>query len=318
MDLTNGLKKLMGGSVVVDKKTEILITIPPYAPYIKKATEHSSVTGVRVNTVMPIKESLKEMIQRISSVVAPKDLWIDLKCRQLRVTNYATVPFSHLEVSHPFTVDTPVTAYFHDGLEAATVASVDGNKIIMLDGPQRIVGPGESINIMSPSLVINGYFTQKDLDYIAAAKEVGIHKYMLSYVESGKDIDALLNLDPKAEAILKIESVKGLKFVREVYPSYKDRAKLMAARGDLFVEVGKPHYILRALKEIVKVDPDAIAASRLFPSLRTDLVPVCSEITDVGYLSEIGYHRFMVGDDVCFHEQSLMSALNLIQACTSR
>lgn len=291
-----------------------IVTIPPYAPYIKKVARHSAVEGVRLNTVMPIKESLEEMMQRVSKELYGKDFWIDLKCRQIRVTNYASVPYEHLEISHDIKVDTPVTAYFHDGTEEATIARIDGRKIIMLDGPKRVVGPGESINIPHPSLEISGYFTEKDKEYITAAKNSGLHKYMLSYVEQESDITSLLELDDKAEIVAKIESPKGLEFVDSVYPKYKDNVRLMAARGDLYVEVGRPHRILSAVKKIVKANPNAIAASRIFPSLKQNPVPVCSEISDVGYLMEIGYKTAMIGDDVCFNEHSVLSALNLLEA----
>ncbi len=293
---------------------EAIVTIPPYAPYIRKIARHPIVSGVRLNTVMPVKESLEDLLTRIKDEISGKDLWIDLKCRQVRVTNYASVPYEYIEISHDIDVNTPTTAYFSDGSEEATIARVDGRKIIMLDGPKRIVGPGESINIPDASLKIKGYLTDQDKRYIEAACKTGLNKYMLSYVEEDSDITDLLDLDNSASVLAKIESRKGLKWVDANYAKHKERVSLMAARGDLYVELKRPHQILGAVKSIISADKNAVLASRIFPSLRNNPVPVCSEISDIGYLTEIGYRRYMIGDDVCFNENSVMSALNLLEA----
>ena len=291
-----------------------IITIPPYAPYIKEVARHPLVSGVRINTVMPIKESLEDMLERIRNDVGDKDVWLDLKTRQIRVTNYATTPYQHLEISHDIKVDTPTTAYFSDGNEEATIAQVDGRKIIMLDGPKRVVGPGESINIPHPSLTIEGYLTDTDKAYIEAAQKVGSHDYMLSYVEQPDDVSQVLRLDSEANILAKIESRRGLEFVKTAYGQHGDKVHLMAARGDLYVEVGRPHKIIRAVKDIVKKDPNAVLASRIFPSLQRSPIPCSQDISDMGYMLEIGYKRFMIGDDICFRKESVISALNLLDA----
>ncbi|MFA6461900.1 MAG: hypothetical protein WCV90_06555 [Candidatus Woesearchaeota archaeon] len=325
-----------------------IVTIPPYAPYLKSIAEHPIVEGFRLNTVMPLKESLEDALLRIKDCAGDKPVWIDLKCRQIRINRgefydspkeptiievdgkkivldpsnpksygqLRTPPWSVIEIDHEIELDTskPVKCYFNDGHQSAYIVKVDGNKLIMLDGPQRVVGGGESINILHPSLKIKGYFTPRDLEYIEAAKKVGMHDYMLSYVEKSSDLSDLLERDPLARPVAKIESQPGLEFVTNDYQDWRSRVRLMAARGDLYVEVGKPHQILQATRQIVDADPRAIAASRILGSLKQGYVPDCSDITDIGYLREIGYKRIMVGDDLCFKEEALFSALNLLQA----
>jgi hypothetical protein len=291
-----------------------IVTIPPYAPYIGEVAKHPFVSGVRINTVMPIKEPLEEMLNRIKGEVGDKDVWLDLKARQIRVTNFASSPYQHLEISHNIKVDTPVTAYFSDGEEEATIARVDGKRIIMLDGPKRVVGPGESINIPDESLSIEGFLTDKDKEYVAAAKKVGIHTYMLSYVEEKSDVTDFLKRDPDAQILAKIESRKGLDFAKNVYSGFGDNVNLMTARGDLYVEVKRPHLIVNAVKTIAAKDSNAVLASRLFPSLRSNRVPCAQDISDASYMLDIGYKRFMIGDDICFNRESLLSALNILDA----
>lgn len=286
-----------------------IVTIPPYASFVDEAAAHPLVSGLRLNTVMPLRESRQEALERLSKFRQP--LWVDLKGRQLRVTEPAMPPFTEIKLSHAVKVQTPVDAYFSDGNERARVAAVDGNRLIMEDGPRRMVGPGESVNIVHPSLEIEGTLTETDRAYLAAMKELGLTKVMLSYVESTADVDEVKSLLPNAEVVLKIETQKGLDFARKEKSGH---GQLMAARGDLYVEVLRPHKIIPALKTVIQADPRAIAASRILDSLAWTPIPVSADISDAAFLMEIGYRTFMLGDQVCMKRDSVMEALNLLQA----
>ncbi|MBT3297571.1 hypothetical protein HN385_01460 [archaeon] len=288
-----------------------IVTIPPYAPFIEEVVNHPIVSGLRLNTVMPTKGSLEELLKQLQDKANGKDLWIDLKYRQLRVKNYGIPPFTEIELTHNIDVDTPVTAYFSDGKERAKILEVDGNRLIMQDGPKRMVGPGESINIVHPSLNVEGHFTKTDLKYIEAAEKVGLKTYMLSFVESVDDVTRLKEKVSDAIIVAKIESQKGMGYVRNVW---KDESRLMAARGDLFVELEMPHYVTKAVEEIVMKDNNAIVASRIFPSLSYSLEPSCNDIGDVDNLIRMGYQNFMLGDDICMKRDSVISGLNLLKA----
>ncbi|MBI4918688.1 hypothetical protein HY837_02070 [archaeon] len=291
--------------------TKAIVTVPPYAPFIREVSRHPIVSGIRLNTVMPVKEPLEEVLKKLQDQSEGKPIWIDLKGRQLRTVGYATAPFTDVKISHKISVDTPVTAYFGNGREHATLASVDGDRLIFLDGPKRVVGPGESINIPESSLKIEGSLTGTDLEYISAAKKLGMHNYMLSFVESYSDIEELKKLDDKANIVAKIESVKGIDFVKN---DYKNEFRLMAARGDLYIEVERPHKVLKALETIVGKDPKAIVASRILSSMATSAEPSCEDITDVAYLIKTGYRTVMLGDEVCLKRESVIGALNLLEA----
>ncbi len=293
----------------------VIVTIPPYAPFIDEVVDHPAVSGLRLNTVMPTKGKLEDTLKMLQDKVKDKDLWIDLKCRQLRVKNFGVPPFTEIELTHQIEVETPVTAYFSDGNERATVLEADQNRLIMQEGPQRVIGPGESVNIIHPSLKISGYLTETDEEYISAAKEVGLHNYMLSFVERPEDSNKLKELDPEAEIVEKIESIKGILYADK---HWKNGTRLMAARGDLYIEVKKPHYITRAVERIVKKDSNAIVASRIMGSFAHSLEPSCSDIGDVDNLLRMGYRTLMLGDDVCMRRNSVMSALNLLQAMSER
>lgn len=326
-------------SQVITMSIQTIVTIPPYAPFIREVVRHKSVSGLRLNTVMPVKESeqLEDMLKRLddeTKKAGNKELWIDLKCRQLRVKEYWVPPYTKIRISHNIKVETPVTAYFSDGNEHATVVEVDGDGLIMLEGPKRVVGPGESINIIHPSLSIEGFLTDTDKRYIEAACKVGIHNYMLSFTETQDDIETLYKLDGDANAVAKIESRKGMDYVKNEWgkdnedKSVKQNAvitnqslmksRLMAARGDLYIELSKPHEIIDAVETIIKTDPNAIVASRIFNSFSHSLEPTCNDIGDVDNLLRMGYKTFMLGDDICMRRESVMSALNLFSAMAER
>lgn len=290
-----------------------IVTVPPYASFIDEIAAHPLVSGLRLNTVMPLRESKRDVLARLSKFKQP--LWVDLKGRQLRVAEPAMPPFTEIKLSHAVKVHTPVDAYFSDGNERVRVAAVDGKRLIMEDGPRRMVGPGESVNIVHPSLQIEGTLTETDREYLAAMKELGLTKVMLSYVESVADVEEVKNLLPNAEVVCKIETQKGLGFARREKSKH---GQLMAARGDLYVEVLQSHKIIPALKDIIQADPNAIVASRILDSLAWTPVPVSADISDIAFLLEIGYRAFMLGDQVCMKRDSAIEALNVLAAISSQ
>ena len=288
---------------------QAIVTAPPYAPFLTEVARHPLVRGLRLNTVMPLKDTITENLERLQALGKP--LWIDLKGRQLRVVGAAIPPYTEVYLSHSIQVHTPTDAFFLDGNEHVRVAAVDGHRLILEDGPRRLIGPGESVNIPHPSLRIEGSLTETDRAYLAAMKSLGMKQVMLSYVERPEDVEEVQQLLPGAEVVLKIESRAGLAFARKYGAKY---GRLMAARGDLFIEVGRPHQVISALREIVKADPQAMVASRIFDSLAFQPVPDSADISDAAFLLSLGYRTFMFGDRICFQQNSILEALNLLEA----
>ncbi len=308
-----------------------LVTAPPYADFLEEVAAHPIVRGLRLNTVMPLKSGPAEALERLSRLGQP--LWVDLKGRQLRVVGAAIPPFTEVFLSHRITVQTPVDAWFADGNERARVVAVDGNRLILEDGPRRLIGPGESVNIPHPSLQIEGTLTESDRAYLAAMKALGLKNVMLSYVESPTDAAEVRELLPGAEILLKIESQRGLAYAKthksspghvstgldkldqrlDNHVSTSLDNHLIAARGDLYIEVVRPHRIVTALREIIQADPQALVASRLFNSLAYRPVPDSADLGDAAFLLSLGYKTFLLGDDICFRRESVLAALNLLE-----
>jgi pyruvate kinase len=286
-----------------------IVTAPPYAPFLDEVANHPLVCGLRLNTVMPVRGGPSEALSRLQTWGQP--LWVDLKGRQLRVVGAAIPPYTEVQVSHPLRVKTPVEAFFADGTECVRVAAVDSDRLILEDGPRRLIGPGESVNIVHPSLEIEGTLTATDRAYLAAMQEMGLTRVMLSYVENPADVAEVQELLPGAEIMVKIETQRGLAYAHQ---SGHSQGRLMAARGDLYVEVLRPHRIIGALRDIIRADPQAIVASRLFDSLAHHPVPSSADLGDVAFLLTLGYRTFMLGDVVCLRRDSVLEALNLLQA----
>ena len=287
---------------------QAIVTAPPYAPFLNEVAAHPLVCGLRLNTVMPLREGPSEALDRLSALGQP--LWIDLKGRQLRVVGAAIPPYTEVHLSHPVRVRTPVDAFFSDGRECVPIAAVDRERIILADGPRRLIGPGESVNIVHPSLKIEGTLTETDRAYLAVMKERGLNRVMLSYVEQPADVDEVEQLLPGAQVMLKIETQRGLDYARQ---HGARQGQLMAARGDLYVEVLQPHRIIGALRDIIAADPQAVVASRILDSLAYDPVPESADIGDIAYLIALGYRTFMLGDIVCLKRETVLAALNLLQ-----
>jgi pyruvate kinase len=286
-----------------------IVTVPPYAPFLADVAAHPLVRGLRLNTVMPLAESQAAVLARLATLGPP--LWVDLKGRQLRTVGAAVPPFTEVRVSHRVRVRTPCDAFFSDGKEHARLLAVDGDRLILEDSPRRFVGPGESVNVVDASLEIEGTLTDVDRLYLDAMRELGLRRLMLSFVECPEDVEEALAALPDAELVLKIESRRGLAFARRHGSAL---GRLMAARGDLYVEVIEPHRIVGAVRAIIEADPTAIAASRILPSLARHPVPECAEISDCAFLLGLGYRTFLLGDEVCLRRDSVIAALNLLQA----
>ena len=221
-----------------------IVTAPPYAPFLDEVAAHPLVCGLRLNTVMPLREGPGEALDRLRALGQP--LWVDLKGRQLRVVGAAIPPYTEVHLSHPVHVRTPVDAFFSDGRECVRVAAADGERIILADGPRRLIGPGESVNIVHPSLEIEGTLTETDRAYLTAMGELGLNRVLISYVESPSDVEEVRRLLPDAEVLLKIETQRGLDYARRHGAS---QGRLVAGRGDLYVEVLRPHRIVGALRD---------------------------------------------------------------------
>jgi len=228
-----------------------------------------------------------------------KRLWIDIKGRQLRIEKWADPTYGDIELNHEISVPTPATIYFR-GDESSTVVGVKGNKVYVDPPPPNALGAGQAINIISPELKIHGeYLTELDKEFIREGRKIGVNRVLLSFVEKNSDITDVTDINPDMHAIgLKIESIKGLKFVYQDYEK-TDKTFLVWARDDMMINIGRNKAnIIKEQKKIIYHDKDTVAASHLFTSLKYGQTPSVSDFADLRLLQLMGYRNFLLSDGI--------------------
>jgi len=292
---------------------ELSVTLWPSFPHFKRFANDKRITGIRLNSAMMSNPELDSELELIKNTSVSNSLFFDVKGRQMRVTE--VIPNKEkliIKLNHPIQVKTPCVVLFKAGADEALLDHLEdnGETLVFDGGPRYKVIPGESLHIRDKSLNIMGnIFTPQELLKIEKVKAAGFKKYFLSYVEKQSDIDQFLELVGKdSEIWLKIESIPGMNFVAKDFKK-KDNLVLVAARGDLFVELDKPHHMIDALRLIIDEDPEACVGSRLLLSVITSPVPSCADLLEIAWLHDVGYHRMMLCDEICLKENLLASAV---------
>ncbi len=282
----------------------LIVSLPPthQEKLLKKVITHPQVRGVRYNTGMSSAYEPLETVRRIQRLAAPlgKPVFIDLKGKQLRVTEWANLPEGPIVLNHKIKVQMPARVFFRGDNPCKLKEVVDGNKIYVDPLPKAPVGRGQAVNILSAKLEIEGGLLAPDYAYIESALREGITNFMLSFVESLNDVRELENALGKYAATssicLKIESKAGIDFTRETSAALLKPYRLMAARDDLMIHIGAQK-MPGALKTIIKKDPTAICASRLLMGLENGAVSM-ADVSDLEYMKILGYSRFMLSDGI--------------------
>ncbi len=297
---------------------ELYCTLLPSMDHFGKFADDPRLRGVRLNTPMLSLDDLQTEFDLLKVGPDPGQVFFDVKGRQVRVIE--VVPFDdHLEVmiNHPIAANPGSLVLFKAGGDPVLLQSVadDGYRLIFDGGPYYKVKPGESFHVVDPSFRQGGVlFNDWERARIELAKQAGINRWLLSYTESQRDVDEFLELvGDSAEVWLKIENNKGLAYVEQSFVK-RDGISLIAARGDLYVELRPKPSILQALQMILEKDPEAIAGSRILLSVINDLEPSCADLSEVAWLREIGYRRFMLCDELCLHGDMLLRAVDAFEA----
>lgn len=306
----------------VPKKLDLMATLWPSMPHFAEFALDPRLSGIRLNQPMVSLSDLAQELTLLRNTPTTVPLWYDIKSRQLRVAEVHDNP-TCLEVTlnHPISLDvnpstTKVPVLLKSGSDFAYLRSIsdDGRRLLFKPGaqygPQFEVVPGDSLCIRNAGLSIQGpLFIDQELEKIEMLKVAGFTRFFLSYVESEKDVTEFLDLvGYDAEVMLKIESLKGLDYVAHGFKP-RPNVRLMAARGDLYVEIDKAHQIMDALRLIVEKDPTACLGSRIFLSLGLHPEPECADFLELAWLYDIGYSTMMLCDHVCLNDETLSIAV---------
>lgn len=334
------------------RNMQLIVTLwpGPEFPHFERFANDDRLSGVRMNSAKVSSEQFTGALDEIRSIFRYKNqLGFDVKGRQLRITDVKMCD-DHLEVviNHPIRVDLPTPVLFKGAIDEARLVRIedDGRRLIFDDFPEFMVEPGESIHIHHPSLISWGsQFTDSELLKLEIARDAGFKVVYLSYVQNQRDVDQCREIVGRDVLIrLKIEDKKGLEYVANEFRK-KDNLELMAARGDLVVEVKRLSAIVPAMKLIIEKDPEACAASRILLSVQTPQLSQCkravryalkhhpseekaaeimnylfapqpascADFCELTWLADIGYRKFMLCDELCLHENLLEEAINAFE-----
>jgi len=274
---------------------------------------HPRVSAVRFNTGVSSPNTSYETLSQLK-VRTTKPIWIDLKCRQLRVINWCTPYYGEVELNHNIEVELPAEIYFR-GVGWTDIKAVKNNKVYLKHPPQQAIGKGQSVNISSNFMQIKGYFTEDDLKYIAAAQSLRMKHFMLSFYEGEDDLRIFKNQLKDVEGVnvgLKIESQKGVEALNDYFPS--EGTTLVVARDDMFTNLKEnPIPILSLYEKCIELDKNSIVASGFFSGLENKGICV-SDISDIHLLHLMGYKNFMFSDGICLrHFREAVSVLELYE-----
>ena len=301
---------------------ELMVTLWPSFPHFPRFARDARLSGIRLNSAMMSHPELDQELERIAAFGPSVPLWFDVKARQPRIAEILPSPDRLVvRLNHPIRVRTPQIVLFKAAADRGLLERVeDGGRTLVFapgaeHGPRYQVKPGESLHIRHPSFKILGpLFTDQELGKIEKVRAAGFTRWFLSYVEEQADVDLLTELVGKdAELMLKIETERGLRYATQ---EFRKRANhtLVAARGDLYVEIDQPHRILGALRSIVEADPEAQVGSRILLSVVSEPVPSCADFCELAWLRDIGYRRMMLCDELCLKEDLLATAVNAYEA----
>ncbi|MEK7560286.1 MAG: pyruvate kinase [Patescibacteria group bacterium] len=333
-----------------------MVTLWPSFPHFIKFANDKRISGIRLNSAMISNPELEKELKEIKNLNLETPLYFDAKGRQPRITwvDYNNKNNLDLKLNHPISVKTPVRVLFKAGADSAILEKLEegGQRLIFRAGPAYMVSPGESIHVLHPSFCIDGpLFTDIEKEKIEKVRTHGFARYFLSYVECQNDIDEFQELIGKNVIImLKIENQRGLDFVANYFKKTENLI-LVAARGDLYIELSWPHHILKALKFIIEKDSEACVGSRILLSVVNDLknhnaqeaikllrsislngqdtekliekallsvinrdIPSCADFCELAWLYDIGYRNMMLCDELCLKEDLLDTAVSAFDA----
>lgn len=301
-------------SALEKARLDLLVTLWPSFKHYPRFANDGRLAGIRLNSAMMSNPELDKELETIAQVPCKMPLYFDVKGRQPRVVEvFPNEDHLDLRLNHPVDVNTPCMVLFKGGVDSGLLDHLEegGRRLVFQGGPKYKVKPGESLYLRDPSLRIRGtLFTPEEVTKIEKVRAAGFTRYFLSYVEEERDVDLFLELVGKdAEVWLKIESMRGLSYVAEKFKK-RDNLVLVAARGDLYVEIDKPHQIAAAMRLIVEKDPKACVGSRILLSVADSPVPSCADFLELEWLYDIGYRRMMLCDEICLKESLLGAAVN--------
>jgi len=168
---------------------------------------------------------------------------------------------------------------FNSVVAQVTQKSGDGLSARILIGGH--IGINKAVTVFNRNIIMPP-LTQKDYQALALGQELGIKHVALSFANQGADVDEIRkHTTSGALVISKIESLKGLKNLREI--TEKSDA-LLIDRGDLSRELSIesiPYYQKYIISQAVRKKKKVYVATNLLESMVKAPVPTRAEVNDI-------------------------------------
>lgn len=276
---------------------------------------HPLIHAVRYNTGGDSPLSPAEILNTLSIEAKRfnKKVYIDLEGRQVRVAHWTPFQRGSVVLNKDFEIELPGRIHFRGlGWFDITNAQPQERKIYFNSpdqlSPNYYLGESQSVHITAKKFETKKYLDNNDFKYIRAAINAGIATFMLSFVETGRDVyefyaayndcnrsDTLL----EPEVILKIESKTGVEFAKKTNIFMNSKTRLMAARDDLFLAYNNcKGEFLKALKIIIKKDPEAVLASKIMSGPEHGQDITFGDMADLILMTKMGYKNYMFSDEI--------------------
>lgn len=305
--------------VTMPRNLKLHATLWPTFPHFQRFAEDPRLTGIRLNSAMMSSPDLDRELETIRATHPRVPLYFDVKGRQLRVAEVLDNPeYLDVRLNHPIRCSTPSTVLFKAGADRARLGTISegGFRLTFSHNPEYRVRAGESLHIRDSGLeVLGSLFTEAEREKVAKVRASGlVQRWYLSYVEKASDLAEFRELVGRdAEILLKIESLPGLEYAGRYFRK-EEGVRLVAACGDLYVEVRRPHDILQALRMIAGRDPEAVAGSRMMLSVVREPIPSLADFAQIAWLRDIGFSDFLLCDEICLKEDTLGVAVSAFEA----
>ena len=330
------------------RQTKIIATLGP-STSSRESVEgliDAGVDAVRLNFSHGDKNSHIERAKLVRKIAEEKYYHVaiigDLQGPKIRITKFINSKIElkngakfTIDDNHPFdkgTEDVVGTTFnnlstqlknndillLDDGRIELKVEKISGSKIITKVVHGGLLYDSKGLNRKGGGLSASA-ISDKDLNDIKVAAEIGVDYLAVSFAREAKDIELARQLLKEAESeggiIAKIERSEALKNIDEIIESSD---AIMIARGDLGVEIGDaqlPAVQKELIKKARKKDKVVITATQMMESMITNSIPTRAEVFDVANAVIDGTDAVMLSSETAMGDHPVEAVEAMSRIC---
>lgn len=205
-----------------------------------------------------------------------------------------------------------------DGRIELKVEKISNSKIISKVIHGGLLYDSKGLNRKGGGLSASA-ISDKDINDIKVAAEIGVDYLAVSFAREAKDIDMARKLLKEAGnnggIIAKIERAEALKNIDEIIESSN---AIMIARGDLGVEIGDaqlPAVQKDLIRKARKRDKVVITATQMMESMITNSIPTRAEVFDVANAVIDGTDAVMLSSETAMGDHPVEAVEAMSRIC---